>query len=128
MGLIGPTYVIGPANGGKTIAFNNITNASNTNVAPVNPQRTSLTFFNPGTQTIYISQTRQVTFTQTAVSASNEPSYTESVLTPTLSTLGGTMPLLPGAMMILTGECTKAYQALAAGGTANPLTVVDSNV
>lgn len=128
MGLIGPDYVVGPTNGGKIMGYNNITNAGNTPVAPINPQRKSLTFINPGTNTIYISPTIAVSFATINISSSNEPQYTQALLVPTLVALGGTIPILPGGIWTITGECGRAWQALAATGTTNPLTVIDSNV
>lgn len=124
MGLIGPTYIIGPTNGGKTMAYNAITSTSNTLVAPINPKRNSITFINPGSQTLYISMTRQVTFS----GSGSDPAYVGGTLTPTTAALGGTTPLLPGALWTVAGECGGAWQALAAANSNNPLTVIDSNV
>lgn len=108
---------VGAANGGKTYAFNAVTNANNIPIAPANPMRQSITFINPGTQTVYVSMVSQLT--QGGV---------QSVLTPTLAALGGTIPILPGAIFVISGgEIQLAWQAIAVSGTTNPFTVIDSN-
>lgn len=120
MGIIvgvGAPGTVGSASGGKTYAFNTITNVSNTQVAPASPARKQITFLNPSSAvTIYISMVSQLS--QAGV---------QSALTPTTGALGGTIPLLPGGMVTISGECQLAWQALAASGTTNPLTVLDTN-
>lgn len=109
---------IGGANGGKTYAFNNITAANNVIVAPLQPNRRKITFVNPGQVTLYVSMTIQI-----------DPIMgTQFALTPTTALLGGTLPVYPGAFVVVEGECQQQWQALAASGTNNPLTVLDSFV
>lgn len=105
-------------NGGKFYAYNNISNAGPIPVAPVNQNRVAITFWNPGSQTIYIAPAIVISLANPANQA----------LTPSLAALGGCVPVLPGGWISFQGECQGAFQALAAAGTTNPLTVIDSNV
>ena len=115
--IAGSPSSIGGANGGKTYAFNAVTNANNIPIAPANPSRQSITFINPGTVTVYVSMVAQLT--QAGI---------QSALTPALATLGGSIPILPSAIFTITGgEIQLAWQAIAASGTTNPFTVLDSN-
>ena len=43
----GGSYAVGPTSGGKVYAFNNLT-TSPIQVAPANPNRTGINFYNPG--------------------------------------------------------------------------------
>lgn len=122
MGIIqttpGSPGAMSSASGGKVYAFNNITNAANVAVAPANPSRNSIVFHNPGTQDIFISPTTVLNAAGSAVT-----------LTPTLAALGGTFRVYAnGGTLQITGECQTAWQALAAAGTTNALTVADSNI
>lgn len=121
MGIIvgvGASGTISGANGGKTYAFNGITSTSNTLIAPASPSRTQITFVNPGASvTLYVSMVTQLS--QSGIA---------SPLSPTVSALGGALPVFPGAFVVISGECQTAWQALAASGGANPLTVIDTNV
>ncbi len=124
IGIAGGPQAFNGANGGKIYGYNNITNASNTTVAPANPSRQKITFHNPGTQDIFISQT----LIQNTVGTS-PTNPTDTAFAPTTSALGGTFRVFAnGGQLEVTGECQKAWQALAASGTTNPLTVVDTNV
>ncbi len=115
--IIGSPGSIGGANGGKTYAFNSVTNAGNIPIAPPNPSRQSITFINPGTVAVYVSMVSQLSL-----------AGVQSALTPTLGALGGTISILPGAIFTINGgEIQLAWQAIAASGTANPFTVIDSN-
>lgn len=104
------------ASGGKTHAFNNIT----TSPAPVigaNPARQSITVHNPGTQDIFFAPSVVL------VNGSDE------ALVPALSALGGCYRVYAnGGTLTITGECQKPWQAFAAAGSTNPLTITDSNV
>ena len=112
------------ANGGKIYGFNNITNAANTVVAQPNPSRQKITFHNPGAQDIFVSQT---TVQGPLGTAPTSPSDVPFV--PTTAALGGTLRVYAnGGTTIVEGECQKAWQALAAAGTTNPLTVIETNV
>jgi len=128
MGIIsrspGDSGTVAGANGGKTYGFNNITNAANVVVAQANPSRQKLTFHNPGPNDIFVSQTTIQGVLGTApVSPSDVP------FTPTTALLGGTLRVFGnGGSLVVDGECQKAWQALAATGTTNPLTVIESNV
>jgi hypothetical protein len=113
----GSPQSIAGANGGKTYAFNNVTSVNNIPVAPANPSRQSITFVNPGTVTIYVSMVSQLSLTGV-----------QSPLTPSLGALGGTIALLAGTFAnIIGGEIQLGWQAMAASGTANPFTAIDSN-
>lgn len=113
----GGSSTVFTASGGKITAFNNITNANNITVAQANTQRRKITFHNPGTVDILISPTQQ---------------YAASgftTLTPTNAAKGGGFVVFQnGGTLVIEGECQQAWQALAASGTTNPLTVMDSNV
>jgi hypothetical protein len=106
-------------NGGKTYAINNVSNLANIQVAPSLPSRRKITFINPGSSVIlYVSMVNQI----------NPITGVQSPLIPTTTVLGGTVPVFPGAFVTFEGECQCAWQALAASGVSNPLTVVDSFV
>lgn len=112
------------ASGGKIYGYNNITNAANTTVAPANPQRTKITFHNPGPNDIFVSQT---TVQNTIGTSPTNPA--DVTFTPTTTNIGGTFRVFSnGGTLVIDGECQKSWQALAASGTTNNLTVVDSNV
>lgn len=113
--VVGSPQTVSGANGGKVYAFNNIT--ALTTVIAVNVARTTLTFHNPGTDTIYVAPLL-------AMSGGSSVS-----LTPSLSNLGGTFAVFPGAFMVITGECQGAWQCVpGAVATTHPLTVMESNV
>jgi hypothetical protein len=101
---------VGPTSGGKVWPFNNIS-TSPQQVVAANPPRATITFVNPGTVTIYVAQT---------VDAQG------NALVPSLSALGGCFPVGAGLSLQLSGEVQMAWQALAASGTTNPLTVMES--
>jgi hypothetical protein len=98
--------------GGKATAYNGICTEPVV-VVPKNPTRTSLTFANPGTETLYVGPLD---------SAEGKP------LGQSIFALGGTIPLGPGAVLVITGECHGAFLAFAVEGEANPLTVMESNI
>jgi hypothetical protein len=116
LNIVGSPQSVAGANGGKTYAFNNITNLNNLLVAPALPFRKKITFINPGGSVIlYVSMVVQL-----------NANGMQSGLVPTIALLGGTIPVFPGGMVAIDGECQVGWQALAASGTANPLTVLDS--
>lgn len=128
MGIIsnstGSPGTVTGANGGKTYGYNNISNASPLIVAQANPSRQSIIFHNPGTQDIFIAPQ----FVQ-GVLGTAPTSPTNVALTPTTALLGGTFRVFAnGGQLTLGGECQGAWQALAASGTTNPLTVIESNI
>jgi hypothetical protein len=99
----------------KTYAFNNISGFGNVMMAPASAARQSITLINPGTQTVYFSMVSQLS--QAGVQSA-----------PSLVALGGAIPILPGAIFMLTGgEIQLAWQAIAASGPFNPFTELDSN-
>jgi len=123
MGLIttgpGSPLAFSAASGGKIYAFNTISESANTTVAPANPSRQKITFHNPGSSDIFIATVLQQT------------TGTDTALTPTNSTLGGTFRVYGnGGTLAVEGECQGAWQALAVtgSGSSNPLTVMDSNI
>jgi hypothetical protein len=67
---------------------------------------------NPGINALYIYPMTQ---------ANGQP------LAPTLASLGGTFEIVPAALITFTGECQVAWGALAAAGSTNPLTIMESN-
>lgn len=124
-GVPGGPQAFNGANGGKIYGYNNITNAANTTVAPGNPQRQKITFHNPGTQDIFVSQT----LIQNTVGTAPTSNPSDVAFTPTTTLYGGCFRVFAnGGTLEITGECQKAWQALAASGTTNQLTVVDTNV
>ena len=114
---------IGPTNGGKIYAYNNLGTAPQV-VAPSNVNRGSITFHNPGSVNVVIFPSLVQALNVAPVnSGSNVP------LTPTTTTLGGGfMVYANGGQITLTGECQGAWQSLATSGSNNPLTVIESNV
>lgn len=107
---------VGPTSGGKVYAYNSLSTTPGV-VAPANPQRTSITFHNPGTVDVFIAP-------QYAVNTGSQVT-----LTPSTSTLGGCFRVYAnGGQLTLGGECQGQWQAFSASASSNPLTVVDSNV
>lgn len=103
------------ASGQKIYPFNTLT-TSRTTVAAANPSRQRITFHNPGTVDIFIAPL----FVQTNGS--------DVAFAPTTAALGGCFRVFAnGGSLTLEGECNKGWQAFAASGAGNPLTVMDSN-
>jgi len=100
------------ATGGKVWPFNNIGTAP-IQVVGRNAYREFITFANPGTQTIFVAPLNDAT---------------GAPLMPSLFALGGCFPVLSGAELTITGECQNGWQALAAAGLSNALTVFESNL
>lgn len=123
-GGVGAAQAFAGASGGKVYGYNNISNAAPIVVAQANNGRVSVTFHNPGSQDIFIGPS----FVQNVLgSAPANPSNV--ALVPTTAALGGMVRVFAnGGQYTFTGECQGAYQALAASGTTNPLTVIDTNV
>lgn len=104
---------IGPTSGGKVTPFNTIS-TSPTQVAPSNPQRTRLTFHNPGTIDIIVAPTLQAN---------------GQALTITATIWGGGFRVYAnGGQLTVSGECQTPWQAVSVSGSGNPLTVMDSNL
>lgn len=116
---VGSPQAFSTANGGKIYSYNNITTVPAT-VAPANPSRTNIRFHNPGSVDLFIAPALAY-----ATVTANSP----SALTPTTVNLGGTFRVFAnGGTLDIGGECQGAWQALAASGTTNNLTVMDSNI
>ena len=113
---VGSPGTLSLASGGKIYAYNALTTTP-TQVAPANAARQKITFHNPGAVDIFIA-----------------PAYVQNTgsdvaLTPTTGALGGCFRVYAnGGVLVISGECQKPWQAFAASGTGNPLTVDDSNV
>lgn len=119
LGGVGASQTFSSASGGKVYARNNISTTPST-VVPANPSRQKVTFHNPGTVDIYIAPASAY-----ATATASAP----STLTPSTSSLGGCRTVYAnGGTLEITGECQGAWQAFAASGTTNALTVMDSNI
>lgn len=113
-GGLGGSQVFSGASGGKMYAFNNITSGNLITVAPANPSRQKLVFHNPGANDIYVGPATL------ASGALNQF---------TTAALGGTFLVVAnGGTFTVVGECQTAWNAIAATGTTNPFSVMDSNV
>lgn len=116
---VGGAAVFSSASGGKIYAYNNISEVAPAQVAPANPSRRRIRFHNPGLSNIYIAP------------ASVQNTGSDATLTPSNGSLGGCFILYAdGGTLDIEGECQKAWQAFAVtgAGSANPLTVMDTNV
>src|SRR5216684_6795877 len=108
---VGASASVGPTSGGKFYAFNAIAAAPQT-VAPANPSRVTITFWNPSNVTIFIAPLVVISLVGGG----------QQALIPSLAALGGCIPLLSQSWISITGECQGAFQALAASGSTNALT------
>ena len=123
MGLIstgpGSPLAFASASGGKVYAYNNIAEAGPINVAPANQFRIKLMFHNPGANDIFVAP------------ATVQNTGSSVTLTPSNAALGGCFRVYAnGGTLVIEGECQGAFQAFAVtgAGSANPLTVMDTNV
>lgn len=119
LGGVGGSLVFSSASGGKIHAYNAIgTIGTNNTVIGANPSRTQITFHNPGSQDIFIAPATVIDNNGNAVA-----------LALSLSALGGSFRVFAnGGTLVISGECQTAWQAIAASGSNNPLTVMDSNL
>jgi hypothetical protein len=118
IGIVGGSQVFAQASGGKVYAYNALIVTPQV-VAPVNTGRVKITFHNPGTVDIFIAPLVVLN----PATGANVP------LVPTVSALGGCWRVFSnGGSLEISGECQGAWQAFAASGTGNSLTVMDSNV
>jgi hypothetical protein len=125
IGGVGGPLAFSSASGGKIYGYNNISESAAIVVAQQNPSRQRIRFHNPGANDIFIAP---VNVQNVLGSAPTQPSNVP--LIPTNSALGGTIRVYGnGGTLDITGECQGAWQALANtdAGSANPLTVIDSN-
>lgn len=109
---VGSPGTVASASGGKVTPFI-ISGTFPTLAIAGNPQRQSITFHNPGTINIYVSPTLTAT---------------GAALNPSLGALAGCFIIFPGALLIISGECQTPWQAFAASGSNNPLTIMESNI
>lgn len=113
---VGSPGTVGSASGGRTYAFNNL-GTSPQQVVGANPQRQTITVHNPGTVDIL--------FAPSVVLVNGS----DVALIPSLAALGGCYRVYAnGGTLTITGECQKPWQAFAASGSNNALTITDSNV
>lgn len=107
----GGALTVGSASGGTTIGYNNIS-TSPVVILPLDAQRRSITFHNPGSVLIFVAQTVL------------QNTGSDALYVPSLSNLGGSF-LVPanGGVLIIDGECQKPWQAFSAAGLGNPLTI-----
>lgn len=117
LGGVGASQVFSSASGGKVYAYNALTTAPQA-VAPANTSRTQITFHNPGTVDVFVAPATVINASGSAIA-----------LVPTTVLLGGCFRVFGnGGALVIGGECQTAWQAFAASGTGNPLTVMDSNL
>ena len=109
---VGSSGSVSATSGGKVTAVNNLSTVG-AQVIAGNPSRVSITFDNPGSQTVYVYPTTN------AVGAA---------FAPTLNALGGCYPIVSFGSRTLIGECQTAYGAFAAANVNNPLTITESNI
>lgn len=113
---VGSPGSISSASGGRTYSFNNISTAP-IQIVGANPSRQKITVHNPGTIDVFVAPV----FVQNGGS--------DAALTPSPSTLGGCLLVYAnGGTLIIDGECQKPYQAFSRTSSAQPLTVIDSNI
>lgn len=109
----GGAQIIGPASGGKVYNINTLNTSAQT-VLQANPQRSNLSFINPGTVAVYVAP---------LLNAQGQS------FTPNLASLGGCFVIQPGGGFLqLTGECQFGWQAFSAQGVNQPFTVMESNL
>jgi hypothetical protein len=113
---VGSPGTIGAASGGRTYAYNNLSTGPQV-VAPLNPQRQSITIHNPGSIDAFIAPS--------AVQNTGQ----DVPLVPSPTSLGGCYRVYAnGGTLVISGECQKSWQAFSASGSDNPLTVTDSTI
>jgi hypothetical protein len=118
----GASSAVGPTSGSKTYAYNNLTTTPQV-VAQANQYRVSITFHNPGSVGVFVAPSA---VQNTSNTAPTTPS--DNPLTPGPGALGGCFYVYPnGGQITFTGENQKAWQAFAASGINNSLTVAESN-
>lgn len=123
---VGSPGTVASASGGKVYGYNNISESAAIAVAPANPQRTKITFHNPGSSDLYVAPA----VVQNTLGTAPGVNQTNTTLTLTNAALGGSLIIFSQGTLEITGECQGAWQALAktGAGTTNPLTVIDTNV
>ncbi len=130
MGIIstgpGSPLAFSAASGGKVYGYNNISESTPRVVAQPNTSRQQITFHNPGASDVFVAPA----YVQNVLgTATTQPSNV--ALVPSNANLGGCWRVYGnGGVLVITGECQGAWQALAVtgAGEAVPLTVMESNV
>lgn len=130
MGIIstgpGSPLAFSSASGGKVYGYNTVREDAVLIVAQPNTSRQSITFHNPGASDIFVGPA----YVQNVLgTAPTQPS--NHALVPTNAALGGMWRVYGnGGVLVISGECQGAWQALAVtgAGITNPLTVMESNV
>jgi hypothetical protein len=100
-----------PFIGGAVAAVNSLSTTA-VQVVSAGSSRSHLTFHNPGTVNAWV-------YPLTNVSGGTNA--------PTLSSLGGSFQIFPGAFFTVTDAVNSAWLAFSASGSANPLTVMASS-
>ena len=114
---VGAPGTVAGASGGKVYAWNTLDAVTPLLVAPANTARRKITFHNPGTVDVFV-------FPQYVQTTGSDVANTVTV-----SVLGGALRVYAnGGQFEIDGECSGAWYALAASGSANPLTVIDTNI
>lgn len=112
---VGSPGTIGSASGGRTYAFT--LGTTPIQIVGANPQRQKITIHNPGTVDIFVAPLY-------VISADSD-----LLLVPSPTALAGCFRVFAnGGTFVIDGECQKPYQAFAASGSNNPLTVVTTSV
>lgn len=105
---LAPQNYISPNLTGGTLGFS--LGTASVPVLAANPQVQKVTFANPGTQIIYVCQATDAN--GNALTAGTNP---------------GNWPIVPGGVMVLSGNgVAGAWLAAAASGSGNPFTVATS--
>lgn len=108
---VGSPGTVSAASGGYVLGFNNLTIAPQ-QVIGADPQRTKITVHNPGAVDVFFAP------------AFVQNSGSDVALVPSPTALGGCFRIFAnGGTLIIEGECQKAWQAFAASGSGNPLTI-----
>ena len=118
---VGSSGSVSSTSGGKVLAFNAISTVPQT-VLNIGAERVTISFHNPGTQTLYVAPLIVVPYVAPGTSAQGV------ALVPSLVALGGCYQLVPGGLLTFTGECQMGWQEFAAQNANNPLTVMVSHI
>lgn len=121
MSIPGGTRNWGSAVISRIYAINNLETVAAVQIAPQRPLRTSITFINPGTTTAYVYPQGF----STMLGPPGQPPLVPAE--PSLTALGGCIPVAPQASITLEGDVNIAWSAFSESGTGNPFTVIDNN-
>lgn len=117
---VGGSGAYSSASGGKVYAYNTLSTVPQV-VAPANTGRKKITFHNPGTINVIVGPSQAL--------LTNAPN---ALLVPLVLTAtvfgGGFLVYANGGTLVIEGECQGAWQALTVSSSAQPLTVMDTNV